>query len=455
MEASHEQAAGWKGNATMRETASAPERPAGFSRKNISTPSGRSAAEGAIASSGIAFTLWRLYQHFWLVCLVFPLVSLVRTPGPLMHLVLGLATLLFFAASYTWLMWSHPVSRAAQSRARFQTQVGLFVVLVALALTLSFTYGLAFLWLFIGVSACAGVMFPLVRAFVVVSILMLLPVLISLLVQGGIERVDWPFTIALLLLVRGLGLDMMGLARMGRAVRELYTARRELARLAVAEERLRVARDLHDLLGHTLSMIALKSELARRLVTQDPERAAQEISEVEGVARQTLREVREAVAGYRQPTLQSELEGAQQLLEAAGIDHQLELSVGRLPPAIDTVLAWVVREGVTNVVRHSRARHCHIQVAQAAGWVRIAMTNDDRKPSQQQSERQVTPPGSGLCGIAERVAALGGQFDAGSCHSDGMVGFRLQVELPVPLPEQGKGAVQGKADQAAPEEAVP
>ncbi len=83
------------------------------------------------------------------------------------------------------------------------------------------------------------------------------------------------------------------------------------------------------------------------------------------------------------------------------------------------------------------------------------MTNDDRKPSQQESERQVTPPGSGLDGIAERVAALGGQFDAGSCLSDGMVGFRLQVELPVSLPEQGKGAVLVKADQAAPEEAAP
>src|SRR6185312_775970 len=138
-----------------------------------------------------------------------------------------------------------------------------------------------------------GVIFRLLPAFIVVSLLMLMPVLISLLVQGGIEHVDWPLTIALLLLVR------------------------ELARLAVAEERLRVARDLHDLLGHTLSMIALKSELARRLVAQDPERAAQEIAEVEGVARQTLREVREAVAGYRHPTLQSELEGAQQLLEAA------------------------------------------------------------------------------------------------------------------------------------------
>ncbi len=255
-------------------------------------------------------------------------------------------------------MWLHPVSRATLHRTQFQAQVGLFLILVALVLTFSVTDGLAFLWLFIGLGACAGVIFRLIPAFIVVSVLMLMPVLVSLLVQGGIERVDWPLTIALLLLVRGLGLDMIGLARMGRAIRDLYLARRELARLAVAEERLRVARDLHDLLGHTLSMIALKSELARRLVAQHPKRAAQEIAEVESVARQTLREVREAVAGYQQPTLQSELEGARQLLEAAGIPYQAKETVLTLPGALDATLAWVVREGITNVVRHSRARRC-------------------------------------------------------------------------------------------------
>ena len=438
------------------ELASAQEKPEGSKRATSSSPGRKTSSKGVIASSGIAFTLWRLYQHFWLVCLLFPFVSLIRTPGSPEHLVFGLGALVFFAVSYTWLMWAHPVSRAVQSRAQFRMQVGLFVVLVALALVLSFTYDLAFLWLFIGVSACAGVLFPLVRAFVVVSVLMVIPVLISLLVQGDTLRVDWPFTIALLLLVRGLGLDMIGLARMGRAIRELYTARRELARLAVAEERLRVARDLHDLLGHTLSMIALKSELARRLVEQDPGRAAQEIAEVEDVARQTLREVREAVAGYRQPTLQSELEGAQQLLEAAGIDHQVELAMGRLPPAIDAVLAWVVREGVTNVVRHSQARRCHIQVTQAKAAVHIEVTNDDRKPAPPETEREATPRRSGLSGISERIEALGGHLEAGPLLTDGVFGFRLQVELPIPSVEQQTDrATLVKADQAAPEEAAP
>lgn len=440
----------------MSETAPAPERPEGSSRGTAAGPRGPATPDGVIASSGIAFTLWRLYQHFWLLCLLFPLVSLVRAPGSLAHLVGGLGALVFFASSYTWLMWPHPVSRAVQSQARRQTQVALFMVLVALVLALSVTDSLAFLWLFIGLGACAGVIFRLLPAFIVVSLLMLMPVLISLLVQGGIEHVDWPLTIALLLLVRGLGLDMIGLARMGRAIRELYLARRELARLAVAEERLRVARDLHDLLGHTLSMIALKSELARRLVTQDPEHAAQEIAEVEHVARQTLREVREAVAGYRQPTLQSELEGARQLLEAAGIPYQAEEMALTLPGALDATLAWVVREGVTNVVRHSRARRCRIQVTQATGWVRAEVTNEDRRSA----KHELLPPppalGNGLAGLAERVVALGGHLEAGPLLVNGFPGFHLRVELPLSPPAQhGTRAILIKTHQVTPEEAMP
>ena len=120
--------------------------------------------------------MWRLYQHFWLVSLVFPLISLLQAPGSPAHLILGLGGLAFFALSYTWLMWPHPVSRSALHRAQFRIQVGLFILLVALVLVLSFTYGLAFLWLFIGVSACAGVILPSTSAFIVVSFLMVLPV---------------------------------------------------------------------------------------------------------------------------------------------------------------------------------------------------------------------------------------------------------------------------------------
>jgi two-component system, NarL family, sensor histidine kinase DesK len=410
-------------------------------------------AEEVIASSGISFHLWRLYQHFWLlVCLLFPIASLVQTPLAPARLFLALAALVFFAASYTWLMWSHPASSGARARARSPASLILFVILVALVLVLSLAYGLAFLWLFIGVSAIAGVLLPVRSALVAVTVLLFLPLIISVGTAGGVTRVDWLQLIPLVLLVRGLGLDMIGLARLSSALRELHAAREERARLAVMEERLRLARDLHDLLGHTLSMIALKSELAGRLVEQEPARAVQEIRDVERVARQALREVREAVAGYRQPALSSELEGAQHLLEAAGIEYQFEQTAGDLPPSIDAVLAWTVREGVTNVIRHSRARWCHIRITRENGTVRAEEINDGDIRGLAESTQART--GSGLAGLTERVKANGGRIEGlplrptepEASHDSGVVGrnkeglplrltekegFRLLVELPI------------------------
>jgi len=221
---------------------------------------------------------------------------------------------------------------------------------------------------------------------------------------------------------------MIGVARMGSAIRELHAARRELARLAVIEERLRLSRDLHDLLGQTLSMITLKSELARHLVTEEPERCRQELSDMERAARQTLREVREAVAGYRHPRLESELEGARQLLEAAGIDYQIDPLKEALPLAFDAVLAWTVREGVTNVIRHSRARHCRIQLTQKNGTLGAEVLNDGGRREQAESTAR---PGLGLAGLRERVSALRGQMEAGSLTLLGKEHFRLRVELPI------------------------
>jgi two-component system sensor histidine kinase DesK len=228
------------------------------------------------------------------------------------------------------------------------------------------------------------------------------------------------------LLVRGLGLDMAGMARLATALREVHSARGELARMAVTDERLRMARDLHDLLGHTLALITLKSELAARLAAQDSARAAQEMREVEHTARRTLREVRAAVAGYRQPTLAGELDGARQILQAAGIDLTLEQTAGALPAPLDSALAWTVREGVTNVIHHSRARRCRIHITAVDGIVSAEVTND-RAPAHQPAHRSA---GSGLAGLAERVAACGGRLEAGPAQIDGGAGFRLRVELP-------------------------
>jgi len=396
-------------------------------------------AQEPVASSGISFHLWRLYQHFWLLCLLFPIISLVQAHPAPVRLLVAVVALVFFATSYTWLMWPHPASSGARVRAQSHTSLILFAILVALVLALSLVYGLAFLWLFIGVSAIAGILLPVRSAFLVVTILILLPLIISVGTSGGVARVDWLQLIPLMLLVRGLGLDMIGLVRLSGAIRELHAAREELARLAVVEERLRLARDLHDLLGHSLSLVTLKSELAGRLVEKEPARAAQEIHEVELAARRTLREVREAVAGYRQPRLLSELDGARQLLQAAGIECSVEQAVGELPPSTDAVLAWVVREGVTNVIRHSRARHCLIRLTRENGTIDAEVINDgDLRQEQDAAWRRA---GSGLSGLIERITVLGGRIEAlpvrgaepgaTSVPSPGKEGFRLWVELPV------------------------
>ena len=382
-----------------------------------------------VASSGISVRLWRAYAETWLVCLLFPIISLVQTPLTPVHLFIAVAGLVTFVITYTWLMWPHPLTNKVGLRSGFRTSLTVLASLTALVLYLSLAYGSAFLWLFVGVSAVVGIVLPAYSAFAAVVALTLLTLVISMGMSGGIARADWLHILPLALLVRGLGLDMIGVARLADALRELHAARGELARQAVIEERLRLARDLHDLLGHTLSLITLKSELAGRLLEKEPARAAREIHEIEREARQALREVREAVAGYRQPTLHSELAGAQQMLEAAGITCTVEHTAGVLPSAIDTVLAWTVREGVTNVIRHSRAQRCTIRVTSENGRACVEVINDGYREQEHSPAR--TRVSSGLSGLTERVAAHQGLVEAGPLLFEGNPGFRLRVELPI------------------------
>ncbi len=392
-----------------------------------------------VASSGISVRLWRLYAQAWLVCLVFPIIFLIQTPLAPASLVTAAAGLAVFILIYTWFMWPHPLDAGlhAQSRRRLVVFAGLTV----LVLGLSLLYGLAFLWLLVGVSAVAGVALSARDAFISVMALTLVTLGVGVWLSGGIAQTDWLHLLPLVLLVRGLGLDMTGAVRLADALRELHAARGELARRAVSDERLRLARDLHDLLGRSLSLIATKSELAGRLLEREPARAAQEIRELEQVARQALRDVREAVAGYRQPTLRGELDGARQLLEAAGVRCALEYPHEPLPQQVDAVLAWAVREGVTNVIRHSRARRCAIRVSQTPGLVR-AEVSDDGGPAPASGPAQPRLS-SGLAGLRERVSAQGGRMEAAPAQVDGHPGFRLWVELPtrgaaLPEPEPSR-----------------
>ena len=386
-----------------------------------------SKSQEIIAVSGISPRLWRLYAYFWLICLLLPILSLVQAPVGGLRLLVAVSGLIVFAATYVWVMWPHPLAGQGPARFGLRPSVALLSGLTLLVLALSLVYGASFLWLFIGVSAIAGISLPFSRAAIAVVALTLLTLGLGVILSGNLALTTWILFIPLVLLVRGLGLDMIGFVRLAHALRELQEAREDLARQAVTEERLRMARDLHDLLGHTLSLIALKSELAGRLLENDRRGAAREIQEVEHVARQALREVREAVAGYRQPTLRGELDGARQILEAAGIGCAVEYDGQSLPSGMDTILAWVVREGVTNVIRHSCARHCLIRVLATSVYARAEVSNDGY-PSDKNGPGQA---GSGLAGLAERVAAQGGHIAAGPQVLEDQPGFRLSVEIPI------------------------
>jgi two-component system, NarL family, sensor histidine kinase DesK len=221
--------------------------------------------------------------------------------------------------------------------------------------------------------------------------------------------------------------------RRGELVEKLRETRAELARMAIANERLRIARDLHDLLGHSLSLITVKAELAGRLIDSDPRRATREIADLETVARRSLGEVRAAVTSYRQPSLVAELAEARQLLAAAGMDCRVHAPASvELPADTDALLAWTVREGVTNAVRHSGARTVTITVTLAAGDLTAEVADDGAGPAIPARDEH----GSGLAGLAERAREAGAQLTAGEGR-DG-TGFRLLVRIPA-SPSGGPG----------------
>ncbi|MEU0003589.1 sensor histidine kinase [Streptomyces sp. NPDC006314] len=209
------------------------------------------------------------------------------------------------------------------------------------------------------------------------------------------------------------------------AVRELRAAREELARRAVEKERLRFSRDLHDLLGHTLSVIVVKSEAARRLAPRDMDAALAQITDIESVGRQALTEIREAVTGYREGSLATELTRARSALSAASVEPVVRQTGTPLAPQAEMLLGWVVREAVTNVVRHSDAGRCEITVEGAAERVRLTVTDNGTGKAVSRPREGIG--GTGLTGLTERLAAAGGSLTAGPSPRGG---FTVTAELP-------------------------
>jgi len=222
------------------------------------------------------------------------------------------------------------------------------------------------------------------------------------------------------------GLVAHGLTRLSRLVGEAYASRDELARTAVRRERLRFARDLHDLLGYSLSSITLRAELIHRLAGIDADRIRTEIAEVLTVSRQALVDVRLVAGGYHHMSLAEEADEVASTLSAANVCAEIDVNCGRLHPLVDTVLAAALREGVTNMLRHSKMRTCGISAAEDRQFITLTVVNDGVVALR---ARQFSHGGgNGLDNIRARLDAIGGQMEAGLCE-DGR--FQLLVQAPL------------------------
>jgi two-component system sensor histidine kinase DesK len=241
-----------------------------------------------------------------------------------------------------------------------------------------------------------------------------------------------------LIAVAVVGLAMIGVRIQIELTRELSQARETVARLAASEERLRLARDMHDLTGQSLSMITLKAELAARLLGRlpdgpDRDRVRAEVDQVAAVSRQTLQDIREAVSGYRRPTLDVETITARTALEAAGITPHASADLmavsGTIDPDAEAALAWCLREAVTNVVRHSGATHCHISLLRRGDTMSLIVRDDGHGHVAQESDPSgTTGGGSGLHGMSERLSAVGGDLEIAPGPGRGL---RLTATVPV------------------------
>jgi two-component system sensor histidine kinase DesK len=219
-----------------------------------------------------------------------------------------------------------------------------------------------------------------------------------------------------------------GLTWLSTLVTQLHSAREELAKMAVARERLRFARDLHDLLGYNLSAITLKSELTHRLVLKHPARAREELVEILQISRQALADVRAVASGYREMSLDEECVSARSVLAAADVHVLMEVEYRDLPVRVSTVLATVLREGITNLLRHSKAESCEISLRQDGTTVTIVMHNDGVPDDPRDSRADGGPGGSGIHNLSARVAELGGELDAEFLPQNR---FKLCARLPL------------------------
>ncbi|WP_217214778.1 sensor histidine kinase [Streptomyces sp. AC550_RSS872] len=355
-----------------------------------------------------------LWIGIWLAYLSAPVGDLLHGGHSDGVVVLGWIGLVAFVAWYFALIF-----RTGRGETN-AVVLGSVAVLATQSTVLALTLGREWLVLFVYVAISSGAALPFHLARWTVPAASALLTGVALAVPGGAAFLSGLLFPALL-----GGFSMTGVRELVRTTVELREARATVAQLAANEERLRLARDLHDLLGHSLSLITLKSELAGRMLPAHPEKAAQQVADIEQVSRQALVDVREAVSGYRRPRLAAELAGVRVALTAAGVTAVLpaEPDLSGVPEDSETALAWALREAVTNVVRHSGARRCTVELLrrQTLDGPAVELSVEDDG-----SGDQGNGPGHGLTGLTERLTKAGGTLEAGGTRH----GFRLIARAP-------------------------
>jgi two-component system, NarL family, sensor histidine kinase DesK len=350
---------------------------------------------------------WRVASGIWLIFLTDAFVSAARADEPWPVRAFGLVALTVFSLGYIIVV--PELMRASVTDRRRRAFVLAAFVLATLVLPISGQSGVS---LFVFVAVVAIMLLETREAVAVVAFLLVLAPGLGVLVP------NWPNTLYIDLPIATASAAVFGIASVIKRNRALAEAHEELKTLAVDRERARFARDLHDLLGHSLTVITVKSELAGRLMRLDPQRAADEVADIERLAREALADVRTTVAGYRGVTLAAEVASARTALEAAGITASLPGAVDEVPGDRRELFGWVVREGVTNVVRHSRASRVQVSLSPTT----VEVCDDGRV-----DDRTSVAEGNGLVGLRERLSAVGGRLEAGPVDGGG---FRLYAEVP-------------------------
>lgn len=373
----------------------------------------RAASYGADPRAVLPAVLWSrgsvrwyaggLFSLLWMISVGAEVIAVSSSPAAA---AVGLTLLGVFNAAF---LAAAPIAWASSMRGRLMVCAALFVL--SLSLTPWLGFDVAGAWTYIGVIVGMSVL-PWRITWLLIAGLAGLALLCGVWHAG-----EWSDQLLFLpAILLSISMMMAAFARTIASVNQLRSTQDEMAALAAERERGRVARDIHDILGHSLTVITVKAELAARLVDSDPERAKVEIGDVESLARGALADVRSTVSGIRAVTLSGELAAARAALEAAGIAAELPATTDTVPPAHRELFGWVLREGVTNVVRHSEASVCRVRLS--AHQIEVA---DDGVGANAASGTS-----TGLAGLRERVEAAGGRLSVG--RSD-LGGFSLRVAL--------------------------